>query len=522
MRVWQAIPLTVSRRQVLMRVFRSLLLGAALSAAPAILSAQAYGSRLLESGHWAYEYLGLLRSAGYLPTLDLLQQPLTRRAIATALAGVSPDTLPEPQASWVRLLQEEFPTPAAASEGVRGGVLVWGGVRAGNTDRLDPQRPLGNGGAWPRVEVGAWVASGPFVAESRVLGDTYLTHDPDGRHPELLFGGITDHTYASLTWKHGGAILGRFSRNWAPQGMRGLLLSDNPMGYPQLGVQFHAGRFNLEALTAELDTLGGTRRYLAANRVAYVAPRLVAALTEGLLYSASGSGLSLQLLDPFAPYIFESENPPDEARPSNLMLGASLWYGSKTWEVYLEGLLDDIDVHPDSGRPRAPTRYAMTVQAKWHLLGPWLQAAAAYERVSSYAYRSYHLSDTYEYFGRGLGENFSDYDRASLSLDVLGLVRGLRLTPSVSLLRQGEGDFRILLPPDSIFLGGPALFLGVVQRTYRLALQGRYQPIRQVWFRWDVGHDVLRNADHVTGRNASRFAALGEVGVRFDFGPGSP
>ena len=515
----QATPLKSFPYRMLRRILPSVLLGAALSAAPATLAAQAYGSRLLESGHWAYEYLSLLRSAGYLPTLDLLQQPLTRRAITTALAGVSPDTLPQPQASWVRLLQEEFPTRATVPEGVRGGALVWGGARAGNTDRLDPQRPLGNGGVWPRVEVGGWVATGPLVAESRVLGDTYLTHDPDGRHPELLFGGITDHTYASLTWKHGGVIVGRFSRNWAPPGTRSLVLSDDPMGYPQIGAQFHVGRFNLEALTAELDTVGGTRRYLAANRVAYVAPHVVAALTEGLLYSASGSGLSLQLLDPFAPYLFESENPPDEARPSNLMLGANLWYGEKAWEVYVEGLLDDIDVHPDSGRRRAPTRYAMTVAAKWRPLGPRVQAGAAYERVSSYAYRSYNLSDTYEYFGRGLAENFSDYDRVSLSLDVLGLVRGLRLTPCFSLLRQGEGDFRIPLPPDSIFLGSPSLFLGVVQRTYRFALQGRYQPTRQLWFRWDVGQDVLRNADHVTGRNASRFAAVGAVGLRFEFGP---
>lgn len=504
-----------------MRVLPSLLLGAALSAPPTALSAQAYGSRLVESGHWAYEYLSLLRSAGYLPALDVLQQPLTRRAITTALAGLSPDTLPEPQASWVRLLREEFPAPLTAAEGVRTGALFRGGARAGNTDRLDGLRPLGNGGVWPRVEIGAWMASGPLVAETRVLGDTYLTHDPDGRHPELLFGGITDHTYASLTWKNGGIILGRLSRNWAPPGTRGLLLSDDPMGYPQLGAQLHVGRFNLEALTAELDTLGGTRRYLAANRVAYVAPRLVAAVTEAVLYSASGSGLSLQLLNPFAPYVFESENPPDEARPSNLMLGASLWYGRRTWEVYAEGLLDDIDVHPEPGHPRAPTRYAMTLQAKWRPFGPRVQAGLAYERVSSYAYRSYNLSDTYEYFGRGLGENFSDYDRASLSLDVLGLVRRLRLTPCFSLLRQGQGDFRIPLPPDSIFLGGPSLFLGVVERTYRFALRGRYQPLRQLWFRWDVGQNVLRNADHVTGRNASRFAAVGEVGVRLEFGPWS-
>jgi hypothetical protein len=180
--------------------------------------------------------------------------------------------------------------------------------------------------------------------------------------------------------------------------------------------------------------------------------------------------------------------------------------------------LDDIDVHPDSQfTRRAPTRYAAAMQATWHPQPVPLEASIAYERVSSYAYRSYELSSSYQFFGRGLGTNFADYDQLTLGLLLFPALTGLQLGPSAGLLRQGEGDWRIRFPPEAVFRASPDLFLGVVERTYRVGLTGRYQPRPEFWVRWDVGQNWIHNAGHVLNRNATRLAAFAEVGMRLDF-----
>ncbi|HLB38410.1 MAG TPA: hypothetical protein VJL31_17710, partial [Gemmatimonadales bacterium] len=88
--------------------------------------------------------------------------------------------------------------------------------------------------------------------------------------------------------------------------------------------------------------------------------------------------------------------------------------------------------------------------------------------------------------------------------------------PRAVLLRQGEGDFRDSVPGNS-YLGQPALFLGVVERTVRLSLAGRYQPATYLWLSWDVGSNFTRNLGHSAGVSQSAFEAVGEVGVRLDF-----
>src|SRR3990172_9708677 len=59
------------------------------------------GSRFVESGHWAYEYLARLRTRGYLGELDPLVHPHHREDIVRALSTLDPDTLPRPVAHSV-------------------------------------------------------------------------------------------------------------------------------------------------------------------------------------------------------------------------------------------------------------------------------------------------------------------------------------------------------------------------------------------------------------------------------------
>jgi len=116
-----------------------------------------------------------------------------------------------------------------------------------------------------------------------------------------------------------------------------------------------------------------------------------------------------------------------------------------------------------------------------------------------------------------LGENFADYDQWSITADVFPPVAGLTLTPAFVALRQGEGDFRIPMPNDSVFRLSPNLLLGVAERTYRFGLLGRYQPMRHLWVSWDIGRNLVRDADHVPGNSRSEVVAIGEMGLCFDF-----
>ena len=84
------------------------------------------------------------------------------------------------------------------------------------------------------------------------------------------------------------------------------------------------------------------------------------------------------------------------------------------------------------------------------------------------------------------------------------------------MLRQGEGDFRDPVPPMAEYLASPTIFLGTRERTVRLAVQGRYQPRRYVWFEFDFGQNFVRNAGHVEGQERDGVAATASLGLTFD------
>lgn len=473
------------------------------------------GSRFIETSHWAYEYLGRLRARGFLGSLDPLSQPYHRADIVRALAKLNPDSLPRPVSQWVRMLKREF-----GAEDQAWGAVILGGARAANTNRLDGVRPTGEGSVWPNGTGGAWFEGGHVAAESRVLMDLYPDDDPELRHLRRPLGGLVDHSYLLVAVPYAGVMLGRVAHNWGPQGTPGLLVSNGPLAYPQIGFEGRYGRFGLQAFTAELDTLAGARRYLTTQRLAYSATHFAIAASNAVLYTGPDVQPSLQLLNPLALLAFERENPPGDDRQQDYQMSLQAWYQARGLVLHGEFLLDDIDVHRVPGYSKAPTRYAFTAGARFTGLTPWLEVAADYDQASSYVYRSFGAGDRYDYLGRGLGLNFGDHDQWTVAMDLFPPVQGLRLSPTFVALRQGEGDFRVPMPTDSVFRLSPNLLLGTPERTYRVGLRGRYQPVRFFWVSWDVGRNTVRNAGHVLGVSGSEFVVLGEAGLRVEFGPG--
>ena len=105
----------------------------------------------------------------------------------------------------------------------------------------------------------------------------------------------------------------------------------------------------------------------------------------------------------------------------------------------------------------------------------------------------------------GVGRNFSDQDQVTFRL-TLPVRNEWLLSPELTLLRQGEGRINDPYPvPDANgVLPTPALFIGVVERTYRagVGLSGRTGPLDLVA---NAGFHHVVNSGHQEGRTVDRF-----------------
>jgi hypothetical protein len=473
------------------------------------------GSIRLPTDHWATEHVARLRERGFLPGLNPLVQPWRAADVARALADLDPDTLPEPVRGWVVLLRAELGWRTASADApVRAGGHVAAGARASTSRRHDPLRPTGNENVWPRGRVGGWLETGPLAAHLRLLGDTYFEDDPDGLDPGQRRGMRSDVAYLAADFPVASIELGRLARNWSPPGGAGLMVSDVATPYAQLGVELRAWRLALRSFSGELESIGGRKRYVAAHRLDYETADFAASVGESILYAPESGALALRFLNPLEFLFFDHDNQPTDAR-QNLMLSGEIWWRVRPVVISGEFLLDDIDVAPPTP-PAEPLVYAFTVSAAVPSALPRVALAARYQQVSAWAYRAYDPLDQYSYLNRGLGDNYSDFDRLTVSADLFPPVPGLRLSPMIQIQRQGEGDFRDSIP-DARYAGEPALFLGVVERTVRVSLAGRYQPVRFAWLAWDAGHSWIRNRNHVPDATGNMVSAAAEVGVRIDF-----
>jgi hypothetical protein len=280
------------------------------------------------------------------------------------------------------------------------------------------------------------------------------------------------------------------------------------------------GRFSLHSLLGELDslgpvdTLGVHKRYLASHRVDLTWPSLNLYFGESILFASEEPGLSLRHLNPVEIFYFESDAEPKDLI-QNLMMNLGVSWRRGNFEFYGEGLLDDVDVNPPEGAEREPTSYAFRVGGRGVMPSGGHAVSLEYSQVSAWAYRTPNEVDRYSYLGRGLGENYSDFDLVSLWADVLLPWPGLRLSPTVEYQRQGEGSFRDPIGDYTAYLESPNLFLGTRETTTRFALRGRYQPRTELWLAWDLGANVVRDRNHVAGAEETLFSGMMEVGFRF-------
>ena len=318
-----------------------------------------------------------------------------------------------------------------------------------------------------------------------------------------------DDAYLSTTYSLGTLFVGRMARNWAPVGDTGLMISNNPTTYPQLGFDIGAKGLRVRWLAGELDTAGGQftgqARFITSNEIEYRTDQFAISIGEAKLV-VSPSGLPFSELNPLALTFFEQDIVPVETT-SNSELTGQLWVHSGPVTVSGEAMLDDIHLaghFPVRGAVSGAVQYQPGIQ--------WLQIGADLRAVSAFCYWTTHGTDQWSTYGRGLGDNFSDYDRLTVRASIFPHVTGLRITPTLAFQQKGEGDFRMLFPTQQ-FVISPSFFLGVKETTLRAALAGRYDPTPHFFASWDAGVNRITNANHQLGRTLTQFQGVANIGV---------
>jgi hypothetical protein len=492
----------------------------------------ARGSRFIGTSDWMTEVATRLRARGHLKSLNPLVLPWTRDEVAREVAAIpaeETDTMPRHVAQWFALLRSELRPEISRifkHDSVAVGFKTWFNTVAATSPRIDPYFPIRSGvvpingkrrddqKVWPAYGVGGWAERGPFAADLQIGYDFPLRRaDPDGQFPRRIFDAMPDNevSYLSAHINNAAIVVGRLRRNWAPLGAKGLMVSDNAVGIPQLGFELGGRNLVVNSFIGELDTLLGKERYIAAHRIQYSTENFAIAVGEAKVYLSKG-GPRLVNLNPVEIFFITGDKLGGEEF-TNTALNGQFWLRRGRLSLGGETHVDDMFAFANR---KAPPRIGMSMSADYVTPVHWLELGADYRMVASFTYwtpEGHQNVDQWSYYGRGIGDNQSDYDRVTFRANVYPAIAGLRLTPTVALQRKGEWDFRVGTLPDSIWHNRPMLIQGVGENMTRLALAGRWQRSRSLFAEWDAGINLVKDASHVAGDDRTEFSAMFRVGV---------
>ena len=459
------------------------------------------------------------QASPYLP-LDDPRLPLLEHLIARGdLADPSPMVRPFRRSDALRVLEAAdsgLPLVRAlrASLGEPPGDRTWrvaarAGGQAFSHIRRDVLHPLGTDGARPYAELTGEAVIGPFALVSRLAAEPRLTDDPEwpGRRDlELLYR--MPEAYLSAQFKYGSVFYGQMERNWGPVGLAGIGVSNYAYPQVELGVLVGVPSLQLEAyarsLRDEVDSLGRlVHRYFFAHRAsARLSDRLRVGLWETTVIGGIDREFDGRYRNPLSLLLFANQY--GLGSNGNVLFGLDAsWRVGRRATLQAQLGIDDLQYENTSGATRYPDRWALTV-AGFGPLGRALAWRAFYTQASSLAFRTLDPFENFTDGGVGTGRNFDDMDQLTVTVSLPYRTRWL-LTPELTLLRQGEGEINDPFPATDAEAGAlPQLFIGVVERTWRAAvdLRGRQGPLD---LHLNAGLHHVVNAGHEEGRTVNRF-----------------
>ncbi|HEY7479798.1 MAG TPA: hypothetical protein VH680_04725 [Gemmatimonadales bacterium] len=466
---------------------------------------------------------GAAQSSPYLPLddprLPLLEHLIARGDVADPSPMVRPfrrgdalrvlagaDTSGEGAATLIRALRTSLAEPL---DSMRWRLGIRLGGQAYSHIRRDLLHPLGPDGLRPYGEFLGEASIGPFSMVSRPLAEPRLPDDPEwpGRRNLELAWRMAE-AYLSAEFKYGSLFYGQMDRNWGPVGIEGIGLSDYGYNDTELGFEVGVDALRLVGLARWLedarDSTGArVHRYFFAHRLgSRIGERFRFGVWETTVLAGTDREFDGRYRNPLSLLLLANQF--GLGADGNVMLGFDAAYRiGKGTTVEAQVGLDDIQYENAPPETRYPNRWAFTVAAHGPL-GSRLAWRALYTQASSLAFRTLNPFENFTDGGVGLGRNFADMDRVTLTVTIPAGTRWL-LTPELTLQRQGEGEINDPFPASPEEAGAlPQLFIGTVERTWRaaMAVSGRQGPLD---LRASAGVHHVVNAGHQAGRTDNRF-----------------
>ena len=424
---------------------------------------------------------GAAQSSPYLPLddprLPLLEHLIARGDIADPSPMVRPftrvdalrvltgaDTAGQASAALIRRLRAELDEPADSSRWL---LAARAGGQAYTEIRRDVYHPLGDGGVRPYAEFTGEASMGVFTMVGRLAAEPRITDDPEwpGRHDLHLAWRMPD-AYLSAQFKYGQCVL----------------RADGP----ELGAGRHRGH---RAQRLRLQRDRARARYRRGRGAAFRSPpvpwRMPTARARGCTATFSPTGWAsasrtgcvwesgrrrcwrvwtASSTVATGTRSASSSSPTSTASaPTATCCSASTGgtasargrHSRRRWAWTISS------TRTRSGEDRYPNRWAFTFAA-FGPMGSGLSWRAFYTQASSLAFRTLNPYENLTDGGVGLGRNFADMDRVTVTVSVPVAQRWLFM-PELTLQRQGEGQINDPFPATPEEAGQlPQLFIGTV------------------------------------------------------------
>jgi hypothetical protein len=467
-------------------------------------------SPYLPLSHWSMPFVEHLIGAGRIADPSPLSRPFRVQEVIRALEAVDSNVVTGAEWAVVKLIRSDL---VRRMRGPSARMDAHAAAAASSHARRDPLRAAGPGHGTFSGGAALTLYLGPAVFVSHPYFDTRLKWDPDyfGKKDRVIAGRAAE-AYVSAQWRFGELFFGSVDRNWGPRFTEGLLVSPSPYSYDHFDVRIGTDGVYLEGLITQLDDIPDTsgvpnHRYFVAHRFVIRPPwNTTFALWEGTIVAGPDRQLEPWFANIFTLGILQQY---DQNSQANNMLGVDVTTRYKRTQLFASVLIDDIQVDKATAADNEPPSYGLTIGAQGGIKRyGW---TAFYTQVSNLAYRTPNPAEAVMRRGVGLGRNFSDYDQLTLRGSMIaGPGGGVLLEPEVTLLRQGEGDFRLPYPSVAQFDSTPTLFAGVVERTLRLAARGRVAHGRWI-LSGDGGAHLIDNAGHVQGAKRTRWVGRLEL-----------
>ncbi len=500
---------------------------AAAAAVVSSLAAQTQSNLYLPVNSWTTPYVEHLIRAGVLRGLDPLTRPLKRADVARAVAAVDTTDLSEAVRSSLRLLAGELEErPDTVRWKLDGGA---GLLAASDASRWAWRPSRDSSGIFPQADLEMSLELPHLALVTHPMLDNRLRYDPEyiGKKDRFI-AGRTSESYLLASWKYLDLFFGMVDRNWGPPEAEGLLLSTAPYSYDHLFLRIGPPRLRLEFIATELNDLPywaadtGTavtsqlaRRFLSVHRLVVVpSSRLSFSLSEAILY-ANENGVSRN----WEPWYLNPLNLWLLAQYQSKPIGNTLVGADVSWDVRpgfrLAGQIyaDDIQVDRKVQSDKKPEELGWTLTATGGMGRGFLSWSALYTHVDNLDYRTQANEEQYSIDSVGLARNHTDYDQWTFRGTTAPAPRAL-VAGEITLIRQGQGDFRRHYPTVAMYDDSLRFLTGVVERTLRVAAQANWTPTPGINLSTDIGRHFIWNANHVQGVRGDRWVWRVKVEVR--------